>query len=268
MRLVLFFSLLGCSDYQVHSTTSDGSAPGRSPDADDALVDTGDPADDDAILLEPPPAEVPDQKVYLHTGSSLYSWNPTTGALTIIGDFFRDDSGELEAITDIAIDGDGRFYGVSYTTLYGIDAYTAEIWPISPLDFPLYGLTCTYEGRIIGGGDGLYEIDPMAGTVTTLVDSGQYQTSGDLVGLPDGLLYWAVRGGDDLVVVDPDSGVSAARGEIGVEAIYGLGYADGSLYGFTDAGQVLDIDPSTGQVTRTASLPGNWWGATTNPAVW
>jgi len=112
------------------------------------------------------------------------------------------------------------------------------------------------------------EIDPSTGLTTPLVPPGRYETSGDVVGLPDGLLYWAVRDGDDLVVVDPDSGVTSVRGVIGVQRIYGLGYSGGMLYGFTDASQVLEIDPANGEITGEQVLPGEWWGATTNPVVW
>ena len=79
------------------------------------------------------------------------------------------DGTPVDAITDIAIDGIGRFYGVSYDTLYGINGYTAEVWPIAPLDTPLFGLTCTWDGKLVGGGDGLVEIDTLNGTTTTLV---------------------------------------------------------------------------------------------------
>jgi len=250
----------------IDTGTSTEPAPSEEAPPDEAPPDELPP--DEAPPDDEPPEAVPVEKVYLHTGTELYFWDPDTGTLGIVGAFFRTDDESVQAITDIAIDGSGNFYGVSYNTLYAIDGYTAEVSPISPIDFPLYGLTCTFEGRLIGGGDGLFEIDTETGEMTTLVPSGHYETSGDLVGLPDGLLYWAVRDGDDLVVVDPVSGVSIPRGEIGVEEIYGLGYADGSLYGFTEAGVVIEINPSNGEVISSTSLPGSWWGATTNPDVW
>ena len=278
MRLwVVFAGMFGCSDYRISKATS-ASGEGESLTISDTAepgLDTGetndapiDSEEDEPPAEDEPLVDPPSEKVYVHTGQTLYSWDPGESTLSIIGDFYRTDDGDIEEITDIAIDGAGRFYGVSYGMLYGIDGSTAEIWPISPIDFPLYGLTCTFEGRLIGGGDGLFEINPATGVATTLVPAGRYQTSGDLVGLPDGLLYWAVRDGDDLVVVDPTSGVAIARGEIGVQEIYGLGYADGSLFGFTDAGQAIEIDPSDGQILSTTMLPGRWWGATTNPTVW
>ena len=274
--------LFGCSDYQVHSTMKNTSPTS----ADEALsVDTGSLEADTADPIvpseeapppgemppadeEPPEVEVPDEPVYLHTGETLYSWDPETGILGIVGNFFRADGVEVDGITDIAIDGEGRFYGVSTDALFGINGHTAEIWRISGLDFALFGLTCTSDGRLVGAGDGLVEIDTETGAISTLVPEGQFETSGDLVGLPDGLLYWAVREDDGLVVVDPNSGVTVPRGVIGVEHIYGLGYAYGALYGFTEEGMAIEINPTTGAVIESASLPGAWWGATTNPVLW
>ncbi len=274
----LLASVAGCSDYLMHKTGTDeagapsvDTAPPEEEDHEEP-EDSGEPIvedpPEDTGEIEDPPVDPPDQPVYLHTGTTLYSWSPVTGLLGLVGDFHSADGTELELITDIAIDSDGRFYGVSWEGLYGINGHTAEVWRIADLELPLFGLTCTSDGRLVGGGDGLYLIDDLTGALTVLVPEGVYETSGDLVGLPDGLLYWAVREGDDLVVVDPNTGNTSHRGEIGVEHVFGLGYADESLYGFTEEGEVLQISPSTGEVEMTNTLPGVWYGATTNPVVW
>jgi hypothetical protein len=274
-RLWILMMVVGCSDYQVHKRADFGPVPEAEVSLIDTAVmalDTGDaPLAEDTAEPEEPVIEVPDEPVYLHEGGTLYSWSPLEGRLRIVGNFFRENGGEVEGvtdITDIAIDASGHFYGVSYSTVYGINGHTAEVWPIASIAFPMFGLTCTYDGRLIGAGDGLFEIDTVTGAISTLVPEGQYETAGDIVGLPDGLLYWAVREGEALVVVDPDSGVVVPRGEIGTENIYGLGYAEGSLYGFTEEGQALEISPTTGEVLSEQALPGAWWGATTNPVVW
>ncbi len=264
--------LSACSDYTVHKQR-DQTQPNEE-EVPVAPADTGVPVpevfEDTGSSLDTaePNIETPDEPVYLHTEATLYAWDPLDGQLQLIGDFWSIGSELSEGITDIAIDGLGRFYGVGSEALYGINGHTAEVWKIADLAFPMFGLTCTSDGRLVGGGDGLYEVDVLTGAITTLVPEGRFETSGDLVGLPDGLLYWAVREGDDLVVVDPNSGATSNRGDIGVERIFGLGYAHGALYGFTDAGIVLEINASTGAVISSQSLPGTWWGATTNPVVW
>jgi hypothetical protein len=287
VRLVTLLSLgaFACSDYLVHKTDVDappgeadtGTIEADPPDEstyppdreEEAPRDTGESTPPEEPEDDPPPeVEVPTEPVYLHTGSTLYSWDPDSGLLSLIGDFHNEEAAEHMLITDIAIDGDGRFYGVTYEGLYGIDGHTAETWRIVDLTLPLFGLTATSDGRLVGGGDGLYIIDTETGALDTLVPPGTYETSGDLVGLPDGLLYWAVRDGDDLVVVDPNTGASTRRGVIGVGSVFGLGFAGDALYGFTEEGQVLHIDASTGAVLEMGSLPGEWYGATTNPVVW
>jgi len=284
MRSIALLSLsaLACSDYLVHKTDIDAPpgaedtgelAPDPTEESDDPPAREDPPASDTGIDEDPdedppPDIEVPTEPVYLHTGTTLYSWDPDTALLSLIGDFYTADGAPHGLITDIAIDSDGNFYGVTYERLFGINGHTGEIWALTDLSLALYGLTCTSDGRLVGGGDGLFIVDPIDGSMETLVAPGTYETSGDLVGLPDGLLYWAVREGDDLVVVDPNTGASTRRGIIGVTGVYGLGYAGDALYGFTDEGQVLQIDASTGDVLDSDSLPGQWYGATTNPVVW
>lgn len=275
--MAVVLSTAACSDYQVHKTGesnpgmlgTDTAPPEEMVPAPQESEEPTEPeVFEDTGVDEEPPVDAPDQPVYLHTGTTLYSWSPETGLLGLVGDFHTATGTEIEQITDIAIDSVGRFYGVTWEGLYGINGHTAEVWRIADIEMPLFGLTCTSDGRLVGGGDGLYLIDDLSGEFTELVPPGRYETSGDLVGLPDGLLYWAVREGDDLVVVDPNTGATSMRGIIGVEHVYGLGFADESLWGFTEEGQVLQISPSTGEVVSQSMLPGVWYGATTNPVVW
>ena len=118
----------------------------------------------------------------------------------------------------------------------------------------------------------MFEIDLATGLTTPLVPEGEYQTSGDIVGLPSSLLYWLVRSddesGDRLVEVDAISGVNRVVGSVGVTNLFGVGYAGGSLYGFSDEGLMVEIDPATAAVLSERDLTSSWWGAATNPVVW
>jgi hypothetical protein len=88
--------------------------------------------------------------------------------------------------------------------------------------------------------------------------------------LPDGWLYWATRGwgSDEIVRVDPGSGVIETIGPAGGDRLYGLGYEQGQLYGFSERGWIVSIDPATGAGTTVIDAGTPWWGATTNPVVW
>jgi len=276
--------MVGCSDYQVSKRSTDAVGEEEvvtdtaDPEPLDPPVDTGEPEDsgDDGIVEDPPEdtgVDMPVEPVYVHTDSTLYSLDPSTGTLSLIGDFNDDPGGTFYgSMTDIAIDSEGNFYGIGFTALYGIDPTTARVWDIAPMAEAFVGLTATSDGRLIGAGDGLYEIDVVTGGTTPLVDAGVYQTSGDIVGLPSSLLYWLVRSedetGDLLVEVDATSGANRVVGSVGVSNLFGVGYSEASLYGFSETGLMVEIDPTSAAVLSESSLGPGWWGAATNPVVW
>ena len=53
-------------------------------------------------------------------------------------------------------------------------------------------------------------------------------------------------------------------------AMFGLAYhsVNGLVYGFTEAGDIYTLDPTSGASTLGASTGIPFWGATTNPARW
>jgi len=273
LALLLFAMMTACSDYQLDAHKGDESG-GTDDDVDDEVVvdtdtgedDPGGDTDDDAVV------ETAEAPTYVNTSDALYAWDPD-GELELIAGFWSPD-GAVQDITDIAIDGDGYIYGCSNSTLYRIHAETGQALGLASIDLYLAGLTFVSDGRLVGAGDGVYLIDPTDGSFEILVEEGLYTTSGDIVGLPDGLLYWTVWGEEDgdpdrLIVIDPDTGRTVDRGDAGVERIFGLGYADDVLYGFTDAATVVRIDPDFGGATQERPLgAGGWWGATTNPVRW
>ncbi len=268
--LALVFAA-ACSDYQISGKGEDN--PGNEDDdpifGDDGSADT-DPQDSgdagtDTGTTEPAATE----PIYINEGDRLWSWDPE-GELVEIGAFT-----DVTAMTDIAIDPDGALWGCTFDSLYRIDPLTAQTSFVAALPEALHGLTFVSDGRMVGAGAGVWLVNTSTGRFErTLVEPGTYTTSGDIVGLPDGLLYWTVwavdRGDPDrLVVVDPDGGMGI-RGETEVDRVFGLGYAYGDLYGFTDAGDWVEINANLGGLTRQGPLPGNtgWWGATTNPVRW
>ena len=67
--------------------------------------------------------------------------------------------------------------------------------------------------------------------------------------------------------VDPATGnVTVLSAEVGFNKIWGLGYWEGVLYGFTDDGLIITIDRTTGVGTQLYNRPEQFWGAgvTTN----
>lgn len=269
MRLLLPL-LAACSDYDLSSKKEDP-APKDTEDTGEPVIDTDTidtaPEDTDTVTIIDT-GEVATEAVYINTDETLYSFDPTTSTATPIGDF-RDRGQVISGgMTDIAIDLNGIMYGGSFTALYRINPTTAECTFVATLDDEMTGLTFVSDGRLVGAGAGVSFVDTTNGRLTTLVPPGEYETSGDIVGLPDGMLYWTTTGGDLLIQVDPNDGTTRRRGSTGTYGIFGLGYAYGALYGFTSDGDVVVIDASNGRPGDTSPLAGRWWGATTNPVLW
>jgi large repetitive protein len=264
--------LAACSDYEINTKDDDnaGVSDTAEPVVEDDTGQTDGSDGDDGTGEGSGTVEVPaTEPIYINEGSTLWSWDPE-GDLVQVGAF-----SSVDRMTDIAIDPAGQLWGCTFDSLYTIDPETAETVWVADIDESLHGLTFVSDGRMVGAGDGVWLIDPTTGSFTaTLVEPGPYSTSGDIVGLPDGLLYWTVWGADygepdRLVVVDPDGG-TGMRGEVEVDRVFGLGFAYGDLYGFTDAGDWVEINVDLGGLRRQGPLAGNdgWWGATTNPVLW
>lgn len=263
--------LVACVDYDLDANVDkpvEGQPEDSGEPAEDTAADTADSAEDTGGSTVPDDtAPVATEPVYINTSSTLYSYDPGSNRATEIADF-NENGRAFSGMTDIAIDLDGHMFGGSYTALYRIDPNTAEVTFVADLSDEMTGLTFVSDGTLVGAGAGVNIVDPNTGRLTELVPPGRFDTSGDIVGLPDGMLYWTVTGGDDLVVVDPSSGSAQRVGDVGESGVYGLGYAYGTLYGFTSAGRVLQIDSATGRVSDDTRATGTWWGATTNPVLW
>ncbi len=256
---ILLALLSGCNDYKL-LRREDPNAGGE--DTGTAPVDTGEP-----------PVEPATEPLYLNSGTTLYTWTPGDAAPVAVGEF-RVNGEALTQVTDTAVDLDGNLYAVSDTWLFQVDPATAEAWQVAALDEPLMGLTCLADGRLVGAGESVVILDPQGNGRSTVVQAGAYTTSGDIIGLPDGLLYWTVENPDDyeagdlLVSVDPATGRTEVRGVTGYPEIFGLGWADNHLFGFTSDGRAIRISTTTAIVYDDVELSGSWWGATTNPVLW
>jgi hypothetical protein len=249
--MILLLSI-GCVEYALNH-------PAEVELADETWMDSG---------ILGPIAEAP---VYANTAGRLYEVVPATGETSTVGDF-RDAAGKIDGFVDIAIDLDGRMFGGTFDAIYRIDPSTAEVEHICDTEVELYAMTFTSTGELIGGGpETLTIIDVDGGCgVEDLVSNPMFETSGDLVGLPDGYLYWTVLGeeSDALVRLDPETGMFSPVGSLGYEQLYGLGYDQGELFGFSAQGQIVAISPDSADVSLRSTGSLAWWGATTNPVIW
>jgi hypothetical protein len=228
--------------------------------------------------------------IFGHDERRLYSVDPKTLATTDLGAFaYPGQSGIAPTVTDLAIDKNGVMYtvttrpvlGAQRGALYRID-YTKSppvATKLANLDTAYNGLTFVPEGMIeegreilIGiasdGGWWRLDVDPSAddAKATKLGEyGGGHTSSGDAVGIIGDAVYATTKlagaTNDHIVVVDPKTGaVKKDLGEIGVGAIYGLGYWGGVLYGFTGAGKLYEMKLDTMTATEVTGTP--------RPRVW
>ena len=250
-----YLFLIGCLEYDIHRTDQ----PAQQGEDTSSLVtdvqeeETLQPSSEEDSELEDPIDEgipVATERMYLHTSSLLYSWEED-GSIDTIGQFNMTD-GQAPSITDLAIDLSGNMYAISNTSLFKVDPTDARLEYVCDTGEYLVGLTFLADGRLLAAGESILWIEPNTCSKAIFVETGRYETSGDIVGLPDGNLYWTVIGGDALVRVDPITAQTEYIGEIGSQNLWGIGYFEGVLYGFSSTGKIVHIDPQTA-TTRTCT---------------
>ena len=215
--------------------------------------------------------------VYAHTADALYRVDPDTLAITEIGPFGWPASVGTDQMTDIAIDKTGDMLGVSYTRVYRVDSSTAQTTLLSSsLQGSFNGLSFVPAAMLGGSGDDVlvgtrntdgkvFRIDPMTGAATEVGDmGGGYTSSGDLVAIDGFGTVQTVPGasGDQLVRLATSTFAATPIGSgTGFSEIWGVAYWKGKVYGFTDTGQFVLVDPTSGAGTLVSTNNVAWWGA-------
>ena len=268
------------------SDTFDDPAPGDEEPSEPgpAQPDESDEPDDesDTGTDEPPPRPIPeDATVYAHGPSELFRIDPETLEAVSVG-LFRFD-GEPDRITDIAIDKRGVMTGVSLDAVYAIDPETAEAELLSTFADGEGGLTSlSYVPIDIADPDGaerlvaadfdgnVWELSPATGGRTLIGNYNQTSefmvgSSGDIVAVVDfGIVATVnVRGerNDFLARIDPVTWQATLLGDTGQNRVFGIGYWQGQVYGFTGDSTLVTLDASTGEITSTQDSAIEWWGA-------
>jgi hypothetical protein len=215
--------------------------------------------------------------VYAHSSSTLYRVDPDTLAISMVGDFGWPSSVGSDQMTDIAIDKNGKMIGVSFTSVYEVDTATAKTTLLSSsLDGNFNGLSFVPASQLGGTGDDVlvgtdngdgkvYRVDPMTGAATQVGDmGGTFVSSGDLVAVAGFGTVQTVTGApnDQLVRLAPNSFAATAIGSgTGYGQIWGVAFWKNKIYGFTNTGDFLLIDPNTGAGQLVSSNGVQWWGA-------
>ncbi len=254
----------------------------------DGLGDPCDPDDDgdgvpdvadEAPLDDKWPGLAVDGAIYAHTSSALYKFDPTAQTVETVGTFLFPNSGQQ--MTDIAIDYEGRLFGVSFTNLYRCSAKTAECIHLGSLPASFNGMTIVPVGTLepgvesmIGiGNSGSWNRITVVGNQATITQLGSYgagySSAGDAYSIEGIGTFAAVnksgQGSTWLVRVDPAVGtvVEEVGAMTGYSQIFGLASDGETAYAFDAGGTILALDPLTG--ISTVALPAgqgkSWWGA-------
>jgi hypothetical protein len=215
--------------------------------------------------------------VYAHSASALYRVDPDTLAIQKVGDFGW-GSVISDQMTDIAIDKTGRMIGVSFDRVYRVEPTTAQTTLLSGnLDGSFNGLSFVPAAQLGTTGDDVlvgtrnsdgkvFRIDPTTGAATQVGDMGSaYASSGDLVAVDGFGTMQTVTGNssDVLARLAPQTfAATAVGGGTGFGQIWGVAFWKSKIYGFTNSGQFVLIDPATGVASMVSQTPGvAWWGA-------
>ena len=190
---------------------------------------------------------------------NLYTLNPTTGGLTLIG------STGLPML-DIALQPGGNLYGVSVNLQNGM----SELYSINPANgaSTLIGSSGAIVNALVFGPDGtlygagtnkFYQLNPGTGAATQVGSTGSYFSAGDLEFLNGTLYLSSVTLGqgslsnNQLYTINPGTGVgTATASDLGFPQVLGLAADAGVLYGVShgsNSNSVITINPATGAGT-------------------
>ena len=227
--------------------------------------------------------------VYASSDTDLYQVDPTTNPPTQT--HLCAFSGALtssDTVTDIATESQGTLFAITETDLYTVDpasncaaTHVASLSGTATTRWVCLSFSAT--GTLLASDEdgNVVTINTTTGAITAAGSFGNGMgCSGDFVAVNAGTELTAPTifatatqpsgtgtGNDQLVTLDSTNGYTATiLGDTGYKAIYGLGYVGGTLYGFTHAGQTLQINPSTGAstvLTTTSPVAAFSGGATT-----
>ena len=151
---------------------------------------------------------------------------------------------------DIAVDRSIGFGVTGRRQLLTLDPTSGSTSVVGSTRAFINGLAFDGSGNLFGsGGRGFYSINQDTGAATLLTNINGFSSSGDIAF--DGSRFFLTgAGGDRLFSVNPDGTGASLIGRIGFARVYGLTFQDNTLFGLTDRGTILDIDPTTGVGTQ------------------
>lgn len=222
-----------------------------------------------------------DCSFYAHEDEALYKINPFALEATEVG-------ANLPGLHDLDTHPDGTLYGVTPQGFYRFDAENQEwtelrsfpqnaSWAPSRPD----GLAIDRRGTIfVTSKNTLYTITPpdqnpdgdqwwveAVGTMGETDSGTAYNSSGDAVVYKKSLWMSSDHADDQdyLVSLNPTDGAASNPRPLGYDSVFGLTTAWGDLYGVTQEGELIAIEPTTGESELLHTFDHEWFGAASTP---
>ena len=222
-----------------------------------------------------PDVAAPTPQLFAHTPDALYRFDPISKTLSRIGKFdCLTTAGEQ--MYDIAINESGAMFGTTSQAFVSNHPVTAKCNRIAAstsypdsLGFVPTGTADPVREALVGYEFGSYvRIDTVTGAITKIgdlnaADAGAFfYSSGDVVAIIGDRAYLTAytfapdaAPGDYLLEINPSTGrMIRVVGSVGKRELWGTAYWAGVTYAFSNAGEVLRLDPTTGAPTKVASL--------------
>lgn len=278
MRTLLLLSsllILGCSESSDPIPGGDEDMPaGEDASMKDMLQDMS--LTDASQDMQNPPNDGLVPIIYAHSADTLYSLDPITRAVSVVGRFDG-----CTRVIDIAINKKQHIYATTSQGLFIVDPLTAKCTEIASAPFPNSlsfvptGTLFENQETLVGyNGSDYVRISLVTGEQTIIGKlSDQYQSSGDIVSVQGGKTFLTVRGPDCtphdcLFEVDPVTGDRIKNwGSVQHESVFGLAFWSGKVFGFSSTGDFFEIGFQNDELTITpltfpdAPADLTFWGA-------
>ncbi len=285
----------GPADADAEMTDGDGDGDTDGDTDSDADGDGDSDADH-----ETPPEDV---LIYSHSRDTLFAFSAARNEVISSVPFTLTDGTEAPPMVDLAVNAAGEVYTTGYDALFRVDPETGETRIVgelrdesgqllgTDLGIHLYALTfvprslypdaTTTEVLIGAANEGdCFEVDPRDARIRAIGGyPAAWRSSGDLVSVEGLGTTFATLRVQDAPRTDPDYLTEITflpGGQIEISPpqpiensdrafsqIFGLGYWGASLYGFTNAGELIEIDRSTAEAYLATERTGaeEFWGA-------
>jgi len=217
---------------------------------------------------------------YAHESDKLFEINPFEKTATDVG-------ADLPGLHDLDTHPDGTLFGVTPDGFYRFDDQTEQWTQLKPFrqwsswaPTNPNGMAIDRSGTIfITSEDTLYTIKKQdengetqwwveeVGEMGTSDSGSNYVSSGDAVIYKKTLRMTSKHSSDQdhLVQLDPSTASASNPLPIGYQNVFGLTTAWGELYGVTRAGELIAIDPQTGDTELVHEFDHRWYGAASTP---